>query len=139
MKYCQAIHELALDIGCKLSQSLGLGGDLLKGWPCQLWLNKYNFTPQTVGITGGQLHSDVGFLTILQADEMVGGLEVLMNDDSGTYIAVDPLPEASRTTLFVNLGDLAKVSHKIFKIRNNLLYMRIYMKSTYILQFLWKF
>ncbi|KAJ6752413.1 hypothetical protein OIU85_002807 [Salix viminalis] len=45
--------------------------------------------------------SDSGFLTILQDDENVGGLEVM--NPSGVYVAVDPVPG----TLLINLGDIA--------------------------------
>ncbi|XP_052178297.1 2-oxoglutarate-dependent dioxygenase DAO-like [Diospyros lotus] len=103
-KYFQATHELALDIGKKLAESLGLGSDLCNGWACQFWLNKYHFTPQTLGETGVRIHTDLGFLTILQEDDKVGGLE-LAAKDSGEFMAVDPLPGS----LFINLGDLAKV------------------------------
>jgi len=101
--YAQAIHELAIDLGRKLAKSVGLVSDLFKGWPCQFRINKYNFTPETVGSSGVQIHTDSGFLTILQDDENVGGLEVM--DKSGAFVSVDPCPG----TLLVNLGDVAKV------------------------------
>uniref|UniRef100_A0A5B7BSY9 2-oxoglutarate-dependent dioxygenase DAO n=1 Tax=Davidia involucrata TaxID=16924 RepID=A0A5B7BSY9_DAVIN len=104
LRYSEAIHELAMDIGRKVAQGMGLGSDLFMGWPCQFRINKYNFTPETVGSSGVQIHTDSGFLTILQEDEIVGGLEV-MEKKSGTFIAVDPLPG----TLLVNLGDIATV------------------------------
>ncbi|KAE8008958.1 hypothetical protein FH972_005416 [Carpinus fangiana] len=49
-----------------------------------------------------QIHTDSGFLTILQDDENVGGLEVM--DKSGAFVAVHPCAG----TLLVNLGDVAK-------------------------------
>ncbi|KAM1155962.1 hypothetical protein ACFX15_026216 [Malus domestica] len=102
-KYAQAVYEQIVDIGKKLAESLGLAdSDYLKGWPCQFRINKYNFTPESVGSSGVQLHTDSGFLTILQDDEDVGGLEVM--DKSGAFVAVDPCPG----TLLVNLGDVAK-------------------------------
>ncbi|KAG2674273.1 hypothetical protein I3760_13G125900 [Carya illinoinensis] len=101
--YAQAIHDLALDFGRKLAKSMGLVTDLFKDWPCQFRINKYNFSPETVGSTGVQIHTDSGFLTILQDDENVGGLEVM--DKSGAFVSVRPWPG----TLLVNLGDLAKV------------------------------
>lgn len=67
-------------------------------------MNRYNFTPETVGSSGVQIHTDSGFLTVLQEDESVGGLEVM--DANGTFVAVDPLPGS----LLVNLGDVAKVN-----------------------------
>ncbi|KAK2657715.1 hypothetical protein Ddye_010767 [Dipteronia dyeriana] len=99
--YARAIHELSMDIVQKLAQSMGLMGNLFEGWPCEFRINKYNFTPETVGSPGVQLHTDSGFLTILQEDENVGGLEVM--DKSGAFVSVDPLPGA----LLVNLGDFA--------------------------------
>ena len=93
-----------MDIGGKLAESMGLVGDYCKEWPCQFRINKYNFTPEAVGSTGVQIHTDSGFLTILQEDENVGGLEVM--DRSGEFVAVDPLPGS----LLVNLGDMAAVS-----------------------------
>ncbi|CAN6563549.1 unnamed protein product [Malus baccata var. baccata] len=102
-KYAQAVYEQIVDIGKRLAESLGLAdNDYLKGWPCQFRINKYNFTPESVGSSGVQLHTDSGFLTILQDDEDVGGLEVM--DKSGAFVAVDPCPG----TLLVNLGDVAK-------------------------------
>ncbi|KAM1361609.1 hypothetical protein EV2_027485 [Malus domestica] len=102
-KYAQAVYEQIVDIGKRLAESLGLAdSDYLKGWPCQFRINKYNFTPESVGSSGVQLHTDSGFLTILQDDEDVGGLEVM--DKSGAFVAVDPCPG----TLLVNLGDVAK-------------------------------
>ncbi|KAM1047442.1 hypothetical protein ACFX2C_026798 [Malus domestica] len=102
-KYAQAVYEQIADIGKRLAESLGLAdSDYLKGWPCQFRINKYNFTPESVGSSGVQLHTDSGFLTILQDDEDVGGLEVM--DKSGAFVAVDPCPG----TLLVNLGDVAK-------------------------------
>ncbi|XP_030974362.1 2-oxoglutarate-dependent dioxygenase DAO-like [Quercus robur] len=100
--YAEAIHELANDLGRMLAKSMGLASDLFKGWPCQFRINKYNFTPETVGSSGVQIHTDSGFLTILQDDENVGGLEVM--DKSGAFVSVDPWVG----TLLVNLGDVAK-------------------------------
>lgn len=104
MKYSQAVHELGMDIGRKLTKSMGLASDLFSGWPCQFRINKYNFTPESVGSSWVQIHTDSGFLTILQDDENVGGLEV-MDKNTGSYLAVDPMP----CSLLVNLGDVATV------------------------------
>ncbi|KAK3034167.1 hypothetical protein RJ639_034307 [Escallonia herrerae] len=101
VRYAQAVHELIMDIGQKLAEGLGLAGVLFEGWPCQFRINKYNFTPETVGSSGVQIHTDSGFLTILQDDEGVGGLEVM--GKSGSFVAVDPWPG----TLLLNLGDMA--------------------------------
>ncbi|XP_009369756.2 2-oxoglutarate-dependent dioxygenase DAO-like [Pyrus x bretschneideri] len=102
-KYAQAVCEQIVDMGQKLAESLGLAdNDYLKGWPCQFRINKYTFTSESVGSTGLRLHTDSGFLALLQDDEIVGGLEVM--DKSGTFVAVDPCPG----TLLVNLGDVAQ-------------------------------
>ncbi|CAK9177266.1 unnamed protein product [Ilex paraguariensis] len=103
-RYSQSVHDLAMEIGSKLAKSMGLDKDLFMGWPCQFRINKYSFTTETIGSSGVQIHTDSGFLTILQDDENVGGLEV-MDKRSGAFVAVDPLPG----TLLVNLGDIATV------------------------------
>lgn len=107
--YAEAIHKLVINIGRKLVKGLGIRGDILDRWPCQFRINKYNFSPETVGSPGVQIHTDSGFLTILQDDEKVGGLEV-MEKLSGSFVAVDPLPG----TLVVNLGDTATVGRLLF-------------------------
>ncbi|XP_026455739.1 2-oxoglutarate-dependent dioxygenase DAO-like [Papaver somniferum] len=102
--YSKALHELIMELCGKLAESMGLSYDLAKGWPCQFRINKYNFTQESIGSSGVQIHTDSGFLTVLQEDDCVGGLEV-MDKPSGEYIAVDPLPRS----LCVNLGDMATV------------------------------
>ncbi|MFS8007626.1 putative gibberellin 3-beta-dioxygenase [Helianthus anomalus] len=105
MRYAEAVHGLIVDIGKKLAESLGVksGNIGFENWTCRARLNKYHFTPQSVGTTGGPMHTDSGFLTILQDDEGVGGLEVM--NKSGVFVPVDPWPG----TLLVNLGDMATV------------------------------
>ncbi|KAL2247253.1 2-oxoglutarate-dependent dioxygenase DAO-like [Sesamum indicum] len=104
VKYSEAVYNLAMDIGRKLCQSMGLDMDLFKEWPCQFRINKYNFTPESIGSSGVQIHTDSGFLTLLQDDDCVGGLEV-MDEKSGEFVSVDPLPGS----ILVNFGDVAKV------------------------------
>ncbi|XP_010266310.1 PREDICTED: 2-oxoglutarate-dependent dioxygenase DAO-like [Nelumbo nucifera] len=99
--YSNAIYELAMDIGRKVAEGSGVRCDPIKGWACQFRINRYNFTQETVGSSGVCMHTDSGFLTILQEDECIGGLEVM--DKSGAFVAVDPLPGS----LLVNLGDIA--------------------------------
>ncbi|KAJ9540988.1 hypothetical protein OSB04_027494 [Centaurea solstitialis] len=95
-KYVGAIHELFMRIAKKLAEGLG-------NWICQFKMNKYHFTPQSVGSSGVTTHTDSGFIYIVQDDEDVCGLEVM--DKSGHFVPVDPWPG----TLIVNLGDMAKV------------------------------
>lgn len=93
-----------MDIMRKMGEGLGLENVSFEDWPCQFRINKYHFTPEAVGSSGVQIHTDSGFLTILQDDENVGGLEVMKK--SGEFVAVDPWPN----TLLVNLGDIGTVS-----------------------------
>lgn len=102
--YGKAIHDLAVKIGEKMAESLGIFGVDFEDWPCQFRINKYNFTPEAVGSLGVQLHTDSGFLTILQDDENVGGLEIM--NSSGSFVSVPPF----HGTFLANLGDIAKVS-----------------------------
>ncbi|KAL3813532.1 hypothetical protein ACJIZ3_014800 [Penstemon smallii] len=92
-----------MDIVHKMGEGLGLFNISFEDWPCQFRINKYHFTPGTIGSPGVQLHTDSSFLTILQDDEIIGGLEVMKR--CGTFEAVDPCPG----TLLVNLGDIATV------------------------------
>lgn len=101
VRYAAAVHKLFMDIGSKLAEGLGLEDVSFEEWPCQSRINKYNFTPESVGSSGVQIHTDSGFLTILQDDEGVGGLEVMNKSDE--FVPVDPWPG----TLLVNLGDIA--------------------------------
>lgn len=110
-KYARSIHDLLMVISEKLAESMGSDRNVFKEWPCQFRINKYNFTPETVGSSGVQIHTDSGFLTILQDDENVGGLEVL-DHQSGSFIPVDPWPG----TFLVNLGDVARVTKTQFNL-----------------------
>ncbi|KAK6154214.1 hypothetical protein DH2020_008462 [Rehmannia glutinosa] len=106
-KYAFAVYDLAQLLGSKLMEGLGLGGtdQLFKDdWAFQLKMNKYNYGPETVGLTGAVMHSDPGFLTILQDDEIVNGLEAV-DKITGELVSVDPIPGS----LVVNVGDVATV------------------------------
>ncbi|XP_054779517.1 2-oxoglutarate-dependent dioxygenase DAO-like [Prosopis cineraria] len=103
--YGKAIHELLMDVSEKMAESLDLekGDRYFKEWPCQFRINKYSFTPDTIGSSGVQIHTDSSFLTILQDDEHVGGLQVM--NKSGSFVDVPPCPGS----LFAILGDIAHV------------------------------
>ncbi|XP_073296186.1 2-oxoglutarate-dependent dioxygenase DAO-like [Primulina huaijiensis] len=103
LKYAKAVSELMMYIGKRMGEGLGLSSVSFEKWIRQFRINKYTFTPETVGSPGVQIHTDSSFLTILQDDEIIGGLEVKKR--SGTFVAVDPCPG----TLLVNLGDIAAV------------------------------
>ncbi|KAF7089788.1 hypothetical protein CFC21_092669 [Triticum aestivum] len=105
-RYAEKTHGLIVDVAAKLAAGLGLeepeADRMFQDWPCQFRINRYNYTPDTVGETGVQVHTDSGFLTVLQEDDRVGGLEVA-DLDTGEFAPVDPVPG----TFLVNLGDVA--------------------------------
>ncbi|KAF0913074.1 hypothetical protein E2562_020227 [Oryza meyeriana var. granulata] len=100
--YAEKTHELTVDVAAKLASSLGLDCSF-QDWPCQFRINRYNYTPDAVGKTGVQIHTDSGFLTVLQEDECVGGLEVL-DPAAGEFVPVDSLPGS----FVVNIGDVGQ-------------------------------
>ncbi|XP_071690620.1 2-oxoglutarate-dependent dioxygenase DAO-like [Rutidosis leptorrhynchoides] len=102
-KYIKAMRDLAGVLGRKLMEGNGLKGDLFDGWCCQMRMNKYNYSPESVGSCGVFLHSDPSFMTILQDDEDVNGLQ-MVDKYTGEFIPVDPVPG----TLAINMGDIAK-------------------------------
>lgn len=102
--YAERMHSLIVDVAGKVAASLGLHGASFQDWPCQFRMNRYNYTQDSVGSPGVQVHTDSGFLTVLQEDDRVGGLEVA-DPDTGEFAPVDPLPG----TFLVNLGDVATV------------------------------
>ena len=87
-----------------MAESLGITNTDFKDWPFIFRIIKYNFTPEAIGSTGVQLHSDTGFVTLLQDDEKVGGLEMM--DNSGSFRAIPP---KSGSFLCI-IGDVAHVS-----------------------------
>ncbi|XP_061359752.1 2-oxoglutarate-dependent dioxygenase DAO-like [Gastrolobium bilobum] len=86
--YGQAIRDFVSIISKKMTESMGVMGADFEDWPFIFRMVKYNFTPETVGELGVELHSDTGFITLLQDDEHVGGLEMM--DDSGSFVAIPP-------------------------------------------------
>ncbi|CAH2066688.1 unnamed protein product [Thlaspi arvense] len=105
VKYAAAIDKLAKDLARRLVESYGLvDTNFFERWPSTFRINKYHFETETVGKLGVQLHTDSGFLTVLQDDENVGGLEA-MDTSSGSFVHVSPVPN----TLAINLGDTATI------------------------------
>jgi len=99
--YAEKMHDVIVDVAGKLVSSLGLAEHSFEDWPCQFRINRYNYTQDTVGSSGVQTHTDSGFLTVLQEDECVGGLEVL-DPATGEYVPVDPVAGS----FLVNIGDV---------------------------------
>ncbi|XP_071707224.1 2-oxoglutarate-dependent dioxygenase DAO-like [Rutidosis leptorrhynchoides] len=102
--YIKFIRDLAELLGRKLLEGTGLAGDLFEGWYCQLRMNKYHYGPESVGLKGVDIHTDPSFLTILQDDENINGLQVV-DKYTGEFVPLDPVPG----TLAVNIGDIGKV------------------------------
>ncbi|ONK81873.1 uncharacterized protein A4U43_C01F33740 [Asparagus officinalis] len=102
-RYASKLHALAVSIASEIAESMGLVGFSFKEWACLLRPNKYSFTKESVGSPGVFTHTDTSFLTLLQEDECVGGLE-MMDGPSGAFVAVDPVPGS----FLVNIGDVGK-------------------------------
>ena len=104
-KYVGAVYELLMRIVEKITEGLRVNSENIGfvNWMLQFRMNKYHFTPQSVGLSGIDTHTDSAFIYIVQIDEGVCVLEVM--DKSGHLIPVDPLP----STIIVNLRDIAKV------------------------------
>ncbi|KAK3013541.1 LOW QUALITY PROTEIN: hypothetical protein RJ639_008364 [Escallonia herrerae] len=84
---------------------MGLKSDLFDERPCQLRINKYDFTPEMDHL-GCRLTQTGDFLPYCRRMKLLGaGLEV-MDKKSGEFIPIDPLPGM----LLVNLGDIATMS-----------------------------
>lgn len=106
-KYAVAMNKLTVDVANKVAKSIGLeSGNLFESWAINFVINGYNFSPETVGSPGIKLHTDTGFVTLLQDDAEVSGLEI--QDVSGEFVDADPLPGS----FCVNIGDSATVSWK---------------------------
>ncbi|RDX58420.1 2-oxoglutarate-dependent dioxygenase DAO, partial [Mucuna pruriens] len=89
-EYSQAIYDLESSISQKMAESLGINDTDFKDWPFIFRVIKYNFTQETLGNIGILLHSDPEFITLLQDDETVGGLE--LKDGSNTFKAIPTQP-----------------------------------------------
>ncbi|KAL6178796.1 hypothetical protein ACLB2K_050314 [Fragaria x ananassa] len=104
----QAVEAICSQLGASPYQSW----EIVSGWREIFWrggLSCLGLTSITSLLNPLDLlelnHTDSGFLTILQADANVGGLEVM--DKSGAFVPVHPCP----VTLLVNFGHLAKVNY----------------------------
>ncbi|KFK36392.1 hypothetical protein AALP_AA4G118300 [Arabis alpina] len=105
LKYAEAIDGLAKDLARRLAESYGVvETEFYKGWPRRLRINKFHFQPDAIGKICAQSHTDYWFLTILQDDENVGGLEA-MDNSSGNFFPIIPSPN----TFSIILGDMATI------------------------------
>ncbi|KAK8963213.1 Naringenin,2-oxoglutarate 3-dioxygenase [Platanthera guangdongensis] len=104
--YIEKLHGVIINIASKVAESVGysLAGFSFYEWSCLLRLNFYNFTvEEDIGRVGAHIHTDSGFLSVLQEDECVGGFEIM--NSNGNFVSVDPVPG----TFIVNIGDVGKV------------------------------
>ncbi|KAG2572819.1 hypothetical protein PVAP13_7KG203500 [Panicum virgatum] len=102
--YAEKMHDVIVDVAGVLASSLGLEEHSFRDWPCQFRINRYNYTQDTVGSSGVQIHTDSSFLTVLQEDECVGGLEV-SDPATGEFVPVDPVAGS----FLINIGDIGTV------------------------------
>ncbi|KAK8956713.1 Gibberellin 2-beta-dioxygenase 4 [Platanthera zijinensis] len=103
--YIEKLHGVSINIACKVAESVGyISAGFFDEWPCFLRLNFYNFTvEEDIGRIGARIHTDSGFLSVLQEDESVGGFEIM--NSNGNFVSIDPVPG----TFIVNIGDVGKV------------------------------
>ena len=109
-EYLEAMHGLAVDIAEKISKGYIVGSTSeqvmdFKDWQYTFNINKYHFSPKSLGHIGIPPHTDAGFVTIIQEDDDVGGLE-LFHPPSNSFVPCTHLPGS----LFINTGDVAHVS-----------------------------
>lgn len=94
-----------MKVACKVVESLGLVGYAFHEWTCDGRFHRYDFTlEENIGSVALHGHTDTGFLSIVQEDERVSGLEIMNTD--GDFVAIDPVPG----TFLVLIGDMGKVS-----------------------------
>ncbi|KAK8949108.1 Gibberellin 3-beta-dioxygenase 4 [Platanthera zijinensis] len=109
--YIEKLHDVVINIAGKVAESVGynLGGFSFDEWPCLARLNFFDFkVEEDIGCIGIPAHTDSGFLSVLQEDVCVGGLEIM--NSHGNFAPIDPVPG----TLIVNIGDVGKVMVKVW-------------------------
>jgi isopenicillin N synthase-like dioxygenase len=107
-EYSRAVHKLYKLLMSMLSINLGLEPEYLEtafgaGASHVLRINYYPTCPQPHLTLGLGSHSDVGGLTILLQDEVLG-LELKKDEN---WILVEPIPNA----LAINIGDQLQVGN----------------------------
>ncbi|KAK8949494.1 Gibberellin 3-beta-dioxygenase 4 [Platanthera zijinensis] len=104
--YIEKLHDVVVNVARKVAESVGyiLADFSFDEWPCLARLNFFNFkVEEDIGCIGVPAHTDSGFLSVLQEDVSVGGLEIM--NSNGNFVSIDPVPG----TLIVNIGDVGKV------------------------------
>ncbi|RDX61172.1 2-oxoglutarate-dependent dioxygenase DAO, partial [Mucuna pruriens] len=116
--YGQAIHDLASSVSQKMTESLDIEDADFKDWSFIFRIIKYNFTPEVIGSIGAQVHLDIGFITLLQDDETVNGLQLM--DDSRSFKEVPP-KLGSFLCIIGNVGHVWS-NGKFLNVRHHVLY-----------------
>ncbi|KAK6161341.1 hypothetical protein DH2020_004722 [Rehmannia glutinosa] len=102
-KHAEILGNILLGL---LSEALGLKTDHLENMKCsdghRLHCHYYPACPQPQLAIGTTKHSDAGFLTILQQNQIAIGLQVL---HQGQWIDIQPIPGG----LVINIGDLLQL------------------------------
>lgn len=102
-EYIASLRMVTIEIASKLAESLGLVGCSFHEWSCDARFHYYDFKLQEdIGYMVAPVHTDSGFLVLLQEDEYVRGLEIMNTD--GSFVTIDPVPG----TFLVNIGDVGK-------------------------------
>ncbi|XP_057741961.1 2-oxoglutarate-dependent dioxygenase DAO-like [Arachis stenosperma] len=86
--YGEAVNDLATSVSQKMAESLDVVSTDFKDWPLLFRVIKYSFNAESIGSVGIPIHTDTSFVTLLQDDDKVGGLEIM--DHSGSFKAVPP-------------------------------------------------
>ncbi|KAI5675101.1 hypothetical protein M9H77_06051 [Catharanthus roseus] len=106
MKYISYTRNLGLTLFELLSEALGLKSNRLKDMHCdegvELVGHYYPACPQPELTLGTSKHTDTGFLTMLQQDQ-IGGLQVLYENHQ--WVDVPFIPGA----LIINIGDFLQI------------------------------
>ncbi|KAH0464264.1 hypothetical protein IEQ34_007050 [Dendrobium chrysotoxum] len=98
-----ALHGLIVDLTSKIAECLGIVDCSFQEWSCHLRMNRYNFTKETIGHYGANVHTDNSFINVILEDESNEGFEMMSSN--GNFVAINHVPE----TFLINVGDIGKV------------------------------
>ncbi|XP_028550236.1 2-oxoglutarate-dependent dioxygenase DAO-like [Dendrobium catenatum] len=102
-EYASKLHSLSMDIASKISDCLGVVDFSFQEWHGLLSLHNYKFTKESIGSVAAVAHTDSSFVTIIQEDGNVGGLEII--GSTGNFETIDPVSDS----FFIIVGDMGTV------------------------------